>query len=91
MGKEETQHAINLALQDPAEVPTSSNEKRVACHVLLWTESHHICAGGSSKPSTHALGKDEIVATVDVLKAQGKITESTRFPLIELHEPPKDI
>jgi len=44
-------------------------------------------------PTDHpldALSKDEIVATVDVLKAQGKITESTRFPLIELHEPPKD-
>ena len=37
-----------------------------------------------------ALSKDEIVATVDVLKAQGKITQSTRFPLIDLHEPPKD-
>jgi primary-amine oxidase len=57
------------------------------------------CFGVSHIPSAQAspidhpldaLGKDEIVATVDVLKAQGKITESTRFPLIELHEPPKD-
>src|SRR6266852_1302485 len=57
------------------------------------------CFGLSHIPSAHAgptdhpldaLSKDEIVATVDILKAQGKITESTRFPLIELHEPPKD-
>ncbi len=57
------------------------------------------CFGLSHIPSAQAgptdypldaLSKDEIVATVDILKAQGKITESTRFPLIELHEPPKD-
>ena len=44
-------------------------------------------------PAVHpldSLSKDEIVATVDVLKAQGKITESTRFPLIQLHEPRKE-
>jgi len=61
----------------------------VACHVLLWTELHHFCAGPTDHP-LDALSKDEIVATVDVLKAQGKIMESTRFSLIELHEPPKD-
>src|SRR5260370_26557001 len=56
------------------------------------------CFGLSHIPSAHArpadhpldaLSKDEIVATVEILKDRGKATESTRFPLIELHEPPK--
>jgi len=46
-------------------------------------------AGAASHP-LDALNKDEIVATVDVLKAQGKITNTTRFPLIELKEPRKE-
>ncbi len=44
-------------------------------------------------PAVHpldSLSKDEIVATVDLLKASGKISESTRFPLIDLKEPAKD-
>jgi primary-amine oxidase len=45
---------------------------------------------GSAAHPLDALSKDEIVSTVGVLKAQGKITESTRFSLIELKEPPKD-
>jgi primary-amine oxidase len=53
--------------------------------------SGSLCAqAGSASHPLDALNKDEIVATVDVLKAQGKITESTRFPLIELKEPRKE-
>src|SRR5712691_8681001 len=37
-----------------------------------------------------ALSKDEITAAVEVLKASGKIGESSRFPIIVLHEPPKE-
>jgi primary-amine oxidase len=35
------------------------------------------------------LSKDEIKATVEVLKASGKISAASRFPLIALNEPPK--
>jgi len=44
-------------------------------------------------PAVHpldALSKDEIVATVELLKARGKISESTRFPIIDIKEPAKD-
>src|ERR1700756_4466989 len=37
-----------------------------------------------------ALSKAEIIATVELLKAQGKTNENTRFPLIDLKEPTKD-
>jgi primary-amine oxidase len=37
-----------------------------------------------------SLSKDEIVATVELLKTQGKVNENTRFPLIDLKEPTKD-
>ena len=46
--------------------------------------------GGRTDHPLDALSKDEIVATVDVLKVQAKITESMRFSLIALHEPPKE-
>jgi primary-amine oxidase len=36
------------------------------------------------------LDKDELSATVALLKDAGKVTDSTRFVLIHLHEPPKD-
>jgi primary-amine oxidase len=52
--------------------------------------SHILSAqAGSAAHPLDALSKDEITDTVEILKAQGKITESTRFSLIELHEPPK--
>src|SRR5260370_12023895 len=36
------------------------------------------------------LGKDEIAATVEILKAENKVRlDDTRFPIIVLHEPPK--
>jgi primary-amine oxidase len=36
------------------------------------------------------LGKDEIAATVQILKAENKVRlDDTRFPIIVLHEPPK--
>jgi primary-amine oxidase len=36
------------------------------------------------------LSKEEITATVAVLKASGKVSDSSRFPIIVLREPPKD-
>src|SRR5215510_6182446 len=36
------------------------------------------------------LSKEEITTTVAVLKASGKVSESHRFPIIVLREPPKD-
>ncbi len=36
------------------------------------------------------LTQDEIATTVQVLKAGGKITQSSRFPIIVLNEPPKE-
>jgi primary-amine oxidase len=35
------------------------------------------------------LSKEEIAATVEILKASGKVTDSSRFPMIVLQEPPK--
>jgi primary-amine oxidase len=37
------------------------------------------------------LDKDELQATVDLIKVSGKLTESSRFSLISLHEPPKEV
>jgi primary-amine oxidase len=34
--------------------------------------------------------KEEITTAVDVLKASGKVSDSSHFPIIVLHEPPKD-
>src|SRR5262245_53857935 len=36
------------------------------------------------------LGKEEIAAALEILKAGGKVTDASRFPMIALHEPPKD-
>jgi primary-amine oxidase len=36
------------------------------------------------------LSKDELSATVTLLKNSGKVADSTRFVLIHLHEPPKE-
>jgi primary-amine oxidase len=36
------------------------------------------------------LSKDELASTVAILKAEGKVADSTRFVLIHLHEPPKE-
>jgi primary-amine oxidase len=36
------------------------------------------------------LGKGEIAAAVEILKAGGKVSEASRFPMIALHEPPMD-
>ena len=36
------------------------------------------------------LSKQEITDTIDVLRAAGKITQASRFPIISLHEPAKD-
>ena len=36
------------------------------------------------------LSQEEITATVAVLKASGKVSDSSRFPIIVLREPPKD-
>ena len=35
------------------------------------------------------LSADEISQTVEVLKASGKVTDASEFPLLDLHEPPK--
>jgi Cu2+-containing amine oxidase len=45
---------------------------------------------GSAMHPLDSLSKDEIVATVEPLKTQGKVNENTRFPLIDLKEPTKD-
>jgi primary-amine oxidase len=57
------------------------------CFVLSYLSS------AQAGPAVHpldALSKDEIVATVELLKARGKISESTRFPIIDIKEPAKD-
>lgn len=44
------------------------------------------------KKSAHPLdplSRDEIAAAVQVLKSSGKATDASRFPIITLHEPPK--
>ncbi|MGH8247637.1 MAG: primary-amine oxidase [Gammaproteobacteria bacterium] len=35
------------------------------------------------------LSKEELAAAVEVLKSAGRVTDASRFPLIHLHEPPK--
>jgi primary-amine oxidase len=36
------------------------------------------------------LSKEEIAAAVEILKAGGKVSDASRFPMIALHEAPKD-
>lgn len=53
------------------------------------------CQAGAvrKQPPPHPLdplSKDELLATVTVLKNSGKVADSTRFVLIHLHEPPKE-
>jgi primary-amine oxidase len=44
----------------------------------------------ATKHPLDPLSKEEITATVEVLKASGKVSDGSRFPIIVLHEPPKD-
>jgi primary-amine oxidase len=48
--------------------------------------------GGDARPvhPLDALSKQEILETVDVLRTAGKTTESSRYSLIRLQEPPKE-
>ncbi len=48
-----------------------------------------LAAGAASAHPLDGLSPAEMTATVEILKADGKITEAARFPLIELKEPPK--
>ena len=36
------------------------------------------------------LSKEEIATAVQVMKSSGKVSDRSRFPIIVLHEPPKD-
>jgi primary-amine oxidase len=61
--------------------------------LAMWCFGLSYITSAQAGPTEHpldALSKDEIVATVDVLKARAQITESMRFSLIALHEPPKN-
>ena len=44
----------------------------------------------TAKHPLDPLRQEEIAATVAILKASGKVSDSSRFPIIVLHEPPKD-
>jgi primary-amine oxidase len=44
----------------------------------------------TAKHPLDPLSKEEITATVEVLKASEKVSDSSRFPIIVLREPPKD-
>jgi len=44
----------------------------------------------ATKHPLEPLSKEEITTTVEVLKASGKVSDGSRFPIIVLHEPPKD-
>lgn len=55
---------------------------------VLWS-----FAGSTLHAAEHPLDpldKKEIATTVQVLKASGKLDQDTRFPMIALHEPPKE-
>jgi primary-amine oxidase len=48
---------------------------------------------GGGAPALHPLdplSKNEIIETVEILRAAGKTSDTTRYSLIILHEPPKD-
>src|SRR4029450_11843824 len=44
----------------------------------------------ATKHPLEPLRKEEITTTVEVLKASGKVSDGSRFPIIVLHDPPKD-
>jgi primary-amine oxidase len=58
-------------------------------HLWVW-----LLAVPAASPATHPLdplSKEEIAATVQVLRAAGKWGEATRVPIVVLREPPKDV
>lgn len=80
-------------------IPLSMTHLRLSClgairvSLLMYCLGLTLIPAAQAAPTGHpldALSKDEILATVDVLRAGGRINESTRFSLIELKEPSKD-
>src|SRR5690242_11329400 len=53
--------------------------------------SASICAGAADYPAhpLDSLSREEILATVEILKASGKATDASRYATIMLREPPK--
>ncbi len=80
-------------------IPLFMTRLKLSCLGVIRVSLLMYCLGltlipaAQAAPTGHpldALSKDEILATVDVLRAGGRINESTRFSLIELKEPSKD-
>jgi primary-amine oxidase len=44
---------------------------------------------GAAAHPLDPLGKEEIIAAVDILKSAGKVTAASRYPIVVLREPPK--
>jgi primary-amine oxidase len=64
----------------------------LSCWVALAWLGAGLLGRGEAFAADHPLdplSQDEIRATVEILKASGKITPTSRFSLILLHEPPK--
>jgi primary-amine oxidase len=77
-------------------------QRRLTATSLLFAFSAALCLSQpatvraetlGNTPPLHpldSLSKKEILATVEVLRASGKTTDTSRYSLITLHEPPKN-
>jgi primary-amine oxidase len=61
----------------------------LAIGVLLWPFVQPRFYAAERHP-LDPLTKEELASTVRLLRAHNKVTEQSRFPIIVLHEPPKD-
>ncbi len=72
--------------------PASGVRRFPRLGLVLLSASLALSRTGATRAAEHPLdplSKEEITATVNILKAAGKVTEASRFHIIALHEPPK--
>lgn len=57
---------------------------------ITWHSERALSRHGEAVHPLAPLTVTEVNTAVDLLKEEGKVSDTTRFPLIALHEPPKD-
>ncbi len=67
--------------------------RRLPSPIVLWTLAVALISPTRFYAADHPLdplSRDEIRATVEVLKSSGKVSDASRYSLVELREPPKE-
>jgi Cu2+-containing amine oxidase len=81
----------------PAQAQATKSRKRRQMRVKHWiggASGLALLLAGAGVASAHpldGLSAEEMTETVSILKAEGRTTDDTRFPLIELKEPDKAV